>query len=110
MRSPEKRAAWIAANRERINAQQRARRAEQSADKKAENNKKAAQRAKQRRAKNKGAAYKPHDTHGKTGIIAQSLTEYNRLYKRLQREKQKPKDDKVLNGLLKAIEASQGAK
>ena len=108
MRSPEKRAAWIAANRERINAQQRARRAEQSADKKAENNKKAAQRAKQRRAKNKGAAYKPHDTHGKTGINAQSLTEYNRLYKRLQREKQKGLKDPnkaVLKNLLKALEA-----
>ena len=108
MRSTEKRAAWIAANKERINAQQRARRAARSSEKRAAENQKAAERAKQRRAKNKGVDYKPHDTHEKTGIIAQSLTEYNRLYKRLQREK--IKGDKVLNGLLKSIEASQAVK
>ena len=107
MISPEKRAAWIAANRERINAQQRARRAARSPEKRAAENEKARARAKQRRAKNKGVGYIPRDTK-KTGINAQSLTEYNRLYKRLQREKQKGLKDPnkaVLKNLLKALEA-----
>lgn len=109
MRSPEKRAAWLAANKERLNAQQRVRRAAWSPEKRAVENKKSAERIKNWRAKNKGAAYKPRDIpNKKTGIVAQSLTEYNRLYKRLQREKQK--EDRVLNAILKAIEASQGVK
>ena len=96
----QKRAAWIAANRERLNTQQRARRAKQSTEKKAEVNAKSVERIKNWRA-------------NLTPEQKQAQKEKQKAYASKWRTKNKAIKDPnavVLKLLLKAIEASQGVK